>query len=46
MFNRNDGGEVARITTDLTDGVSLPLVRDNGIFYQSASGYLLQIKNY
>ena len=46
MFNRNDGQEVARISTMLGSGVSQPLVRDNGIIYQAANGYLMQIKNY
>lgn len=46
MFNRNDGQEVARVSTSLVGGVSHPMVRDNGVIYQSASGDLMQIKNY
>lgn len=46
MFNRNDGHEMARINTGLKDGVSLPLVTDSGVLYQSASGSIAQIKNY
>lgn len=46
MFNRNDGHEMARISTGLKDGVSLPLVTDSGVLYQSANGNIAQIKNY
>ena len=46
LFNRNDGQETARISTNLYDGVSLPLVRDNGVVFQSANGILELIKNY
>ena len=40
MFNRNDGQEMARISTSLSGGVSYPMVRDNGVVYQSAGGML------
>lgn len=46
MFNRNDGHEMARISSSLVGGVSVPLVRDDGVFFQSANGNLVQIKNY
>lgn len=46
MFSSNDGLEIARINTLLEGGVSVPLIRDNGVIYQSANGYVIQLKNY
>lgn len=46
LFNRNDGHEMARTSTSLVGGVSIPALRDTGVFFQSANGNVIQIKNY
>lgn len=46
MFNRNDGHEMARVSSSLNGGVSVPIPQDNSVFYQAANGNVMQIKNY
>lgn len=46
MFNRNDGHEMARVSSSLVGGISVPIVRDDGVYFQATNGNLVQIKNY
>jgi outer membrane protein assembly factor BamB len=46
MFNRNDGHEMARYSSSMQYGTSVPLSMNNTVYYQSNSGNISQISTY
>ena len=46
MFNRNDGHEIARYSSSMSGGTSIPITMNGVVYYQSNSGNISQISTF